>query len=381
MEQNNLLTIVESWQKVIDNFKKRSDVISGSGLGWKGSKGYSNFEDTPEGFGSATGTTGWCVSASEALLYDEVFQLNLQSRNARAKLISIDIKEQYYGFCYNGSQNKWHTAILLEDSNFNIVIDITCRQFGNDFLNKDIWDFNTWQTKLRSPFCKHNITDFNNNPQNINPILTETFNNSDSIADSLILHKLKNITNIVDSERLTISDFFINKINSINKKLLLNNISVIDYKYIIDITKQLQNLPFNTIKQGYSVLSFETKESAKNWIKLFLEDNAKLPMYLTISDSIENSCKYNLINKDELNLSNNLSVEKNKTFVIFEFGTLFGIDTEFIENTSILLPYGLELFVNSENIYNSGKNISGVENNVFDERQTNTIIIKVDNMV
>lgn len=377
MEQNNLLTIVESWQKVINNFKKRSDVISGSGLGWKGSKEKAYFLDTPNNFGDATGTTGWCVSASEVLLYDEVFQLNLQARNARAKLISIDIKEQYYGFCYNGSQNKWHTAIMLEDSNFNIVIDITCRQFGNDFINKDIWDFNTWQSKLRSSFCKHNITDFNNKPQNINPILTEKFNNSD-ISNALILNKLKDITNITDGERLTISDFFLNKISSINKNLLLNNISVNDYKYIVDITKQLQNLPFNTIKQGYSVLSFETKEAAKNWIKLFLEDNCKLPMYLTVSNSVKDSCNYNFINESELNLSNNLSVEKNKTFVVFEFGTLFGINSEFIENTSILLPYGVELFVNSENIYNSGSKIDSHEN---PDKQTNTIIIKVENMV
>jgi len=373
MEENKLLEIVESWQKVIDNFKKRSDVISGSGLGWKGSKSKSDFLDTPNNFGEATGTTGFCVSASEALLYDEIFQLNLQARNVRAKLISIDIKEQYYGFCYNGSQNKWHTAIFLEDSNFNIVIDITCRQFGNDFINKDIWDFNTWQSKLRSSFCKHNITDFNNEPQKINPVLTEKYNNSD-ISKTLVLNKLKDITNIVDSERELIADFFLKKVSSLNKNLLLNNISNIDYKYITEITKQLQNLPFNTIKSGYSVLEFETKESAKNWIKLFLEDNCKLPMYLTVSDSVKNSCNYNFINESELNLSNNLSVEKNKTFVIFEFGTLFGINSEFIENTSILLPYGVELFVNSENIYNSGKNV-GID------KQTNTIIIKVENMV
>lgn len=374
MEENKLLEVVNSYTSVMESFKKRSDVISGSVLGWKGSKGFSNFEDTPEGFGSATGTTGWCVSASEALLYDEIFQQNLKYRGARAKLISIDIKEQYYGYCYNGSQNKWHTAILVEDSKFTFIIDITCRQFGNDFIEKDIWDFNTWQSKLRSPLCKHIITDFNNNPQNIIPSLSEEIFFNKNLNGTLLKNNLKDVTNITDFERDNITDFLLNKINPINKNLLLNNISKIDYKYITEITKLLTNLPFNSIKEGYSVLAFDTKEAAKNWLSLFLNDECKLPMYLLVSNTVKESCLLNNINFNGLNLSNNLSVEKNKTYIVFEFSGLFGIDSDWLNNSAILLPYGIELYVKKENIYNSGNLLEDTS------RQTNTIIVRVEDM-
>ena len=372
--ENKLLEIVNSWESIIKNFKKRSDVISGKALGWKGSKSVASFENTPEGIGSGLGTTGWCVSASEALLFDDVFQTNLKYRGAKAKLISIDIKEQYYGHCYNGSQNKWHTAIFVEDAGFNFIIDITCRQFGNDFLEKDIWDFLTWQNKLRSPLCKHHITDFNNNPQKINPIISENPNNS---IESLTKYNLNDITNITDSERNILSDFFLKNLNRINKNLLLKNINKIDYKYLTDVNKLLENLPFNTIKSGYSVLSFDSKESAKNWLELFLSNECKLPMYLLISNTVKDSCLKNYINFNELNTSNNLSVEKNKTFIVFEFDELFGIDTKWLANTTVVLPFGIELFIKKENIFNSGKL---VDSPIID-KQTNTIIVKVEKMI
>ncbi len=383
---NTLLSVILPYEAVIKQFKKRSGVISGKDLGWKGSKGYSLFNDTPKDFGSATGTTGWCVSASEALLNDTIFQTNLVYRGAKAKLISIDIKEQYYGNCFNGSQNKWHTAILVEDSGFNFVIDITCRQFGNDFLEKDIWDFNTWQAKLRSPFCKHYITDFNNNIQNINPITSETYRNDLNIA--ITKNNLKDITNITDSEREQISDFMFNKISEINKNLLLNNISKFDYKYILEITKILQNLPFNSIKEGYSVLSFESKLAAKNWLEIFISNDCKLPMYLTVSDTVKESCLLNYVDFDELNKSNSLSVEKDKTYIVFEFSGLFGINTTWFNNSSILLPYGIELYVLKNNIFNSGMIIGGKDagnlgvaiNENPELKTTNTIIVRVENM-
>ena len=82
----------------------------------------------------------------------------------------------------------------------------------------------------------------------------------------------------------------------------------------------------------------------------------------------------NNINFNSLNLSNNLSVEKNKTYIIFEFSGLFGIDSEWLTNSSILLPYGIELYVKKENIYNSGNLLEDVS------RQTNTIIVRVEDM-
>jgi hypothetical protein len=51
------------------------------------------------------------------------------------KLISIDIKEQYYGNTYSGNQNKWHTAILVKDTNYNFVIDLTCSQLEQNLIS------------------------------------------------------------------------------------------------------------------------------------------------------------------------------------------------------------------------------------------------------
>lgn len=377
MEQNKLLEIVNSYEAVIKQFKKRSGVLNGFDIAWKGrSETKPKLENVPFGIGDGLGTTGWCVSASEALLLDPIFMTNIQYRGAKAKLVSIDIKEQYYGYCYNGSQNKWHTAILVEDSGINIIVDITCRQFGNEFIEKDIWDFQTWQSKLRSPFCKHNMTDFNNTPQNITPIIGEKFNRLD-IDKTLLIGNLKDVTNINDFERETISDFLINKFDSLNKNLLLNNIGKFEFKYISDINKTLQNLPFSSITEGYSVLAFDTKEAAKNWIELFLKADCKLPMYLLVSNSVKESCLQNFVNFDDLNSSNNLSVQKNKTYIVFEFSGLFGIDTSFFKNTSVILPYGIELYVKKQNIYNSGIMI---ETGDAPKKQTNTIVIKVESM-
>ena len=375
--KNNLLKVINVYEPIIKQFKKRSDVISGSGLGWKGSKGYSLFEDTPKDFGSATGTTGWCVSASEALLYDKVFQTNLGFRKAKAKLISIDIKEQYYGFCYNGSQNKWHTAILLEDSGFKIVIDITCRQFGNDFIEKDIWDFETWQSKLRSPFCTHLITDFDNNPELIQPITVKR-NKNLTFDSAITFGKLKDVTTITDNERNLLVEFGLKKINLINDKLLLKNVTKNDLKYIDDLSKLLMSLPFKTLENGYSVLAFETKKAAKNWIELFLKNETSLTQYLLVSKSLSDSCKLNDIDINDLNQSKSLKPLSDKTFVVFEFSNLFGINSEWLNLTEIILPYGIELLIEKENIFNSGKLIAEGVDNVT--RETNTIIIKVENM-
>ncbi len=375
--KNNLLDLINIYEPIIKQFKKRSDVISGSGLGWKGSKGYSTFEDTPKDFGSATGTTGWCVSASEALLYDKVFQTNLGFRKAKAKLISIDIKEQYYGFCYNGSQNKWHTAILLEDSGFKIVIDITCRQFGNDFIEKDIWDFETWQSKLRSPFCTHLITDFDNNPELIQPITVKR-NKNLTFDSAITFGKLKDVTTITDNERNLLVEFGLKKINLINDKLLLKNVTKNDLKYIDDLSKLLMSLPFKTLENGYSVLAFETKKAAKNWIELFLKNETSLTQYLLVSKSLSDSCKLNDIDINDLNQSKSLKPLSDKTFVVFEFSNLFGINSEWLNLTEIILPYGIELLIEKENIFNSGKLIAEGVDNVT--RETNTIIIKVENM-
>jgi hypothetical protein len=376
--KNNLLDVINVYEPIIKQFKKRSDVLNGWGIAWKSRNDLTpKLENVPFSIGDGLGTTGWCVSASEALLYDKVFQTNLGFRKAKAKLISIDIKEQYYGFCYNGSQNKWHTAILLEDSGFKIVIDITCRQFGNDFIEKDIWDFETWQSKLRSPFCTHLITDFDNNPELIQPITVKR-NKNLTFDNAITFGKLKDVTTITDNERNLLVEFGLKKINLINDKLLLKNVTKNDLKYIDDLSKLLMSLPFKTLENGYSVLAFETKKAAKNWIELFLKNETCLIQYLLISKSLSDSCKLNDIDINDLNQSKSLKPLSDKTFVVFEFSNLFGINSEWLNLTEIILPYGIELLIEKDNIFNSGKLIAEGVDNVT--RETNTIIIKVENM-
>jgi hypothetical protein len=376
--KNNLLDVINVYEPIIKQFKKRSDVLNGWGIAWKSRNDLTpKLENVPFSIGDGLGTTGWCVSASEALLYDKVFQTNLGFRKAKAKLISIDIKEQYYGFCYNGSQNKWHTAILLEDSGFKIVIDITCRQFGNDFIEKDIWDFETWQSKLRSPFCTHLITDFDNNPELIQPITVKR-NRNLTFDSAITFGKLKDVTTITDNERNLLVEFGLKKINLINDKLLLKNVTKNDLKYINDLSKLLMSLPFKTLENGYSVLAFETKKAAKNWIELFLKNETCLIQYLLVSKSLSDSCKLNDIDINNLNQSKSLKPLSDKTFVVFEFSNLFGINSEWLNLTEIILPYGIELLIEKDNIFNSGKLIAEGVDNVT--RETNTIIIKVENM-
>ena len=104
--RNSLTTIADNYIKVINNFKRRFDVQNGSALAYREGQsldGNFKLEDKPKNIAEGLTTTGFCVSASQALLFDKTFQMLLQSRQANAKLISIDIKEQYYGECYNGS--------------------------------------------------------------------------------------------------------------------------------------------------------------------------------------------------------------------------------------------------------------------------------------
>ena len=181
METINPVLTVIPYKKVIAAFKKRYDVQNGNALGYR--KGQSPtgellLENKPKGIGDGLATTGWCLSASQALLLDPIFQILLQSRNALAKIVSIDIKEQHYGKTYSGHQNKWHSAILVNDrtDNYTFIIDITCKQFGNQYNDKDIWDFKTWESTFRSATCKHKITDFESNVLNYLPIQTTILN-------------------------------------------------------------------------------------------------------------------------------------------------------------------------------------------------------------
>ena len=379
MELQNPNEIAKVYIPVIAAFKKRADVQHGKAIGYhenQSLEGDLKFENWPKSIGFGLATTGFCVSASQALLFDNIFQILLKDRGAVAKLISIDIREQYYGSVYNGNQNKWHTAILVKDSGQNFVIDLTCRQFGNAFQNKDIWDFLTWEKTFRSPQDKHVIVDFEENVLNFLPVMTPILgeNKKDTIEIENNLHSISTLTN---GERKIIADFFLNKIEILNTKLILGNINKFDYKYLDTINKLMQNLNFKTIsdKKLFSVLEFATKPAALNFVENFAKNDFITQQFIIFSESIESSCKFNNI---EVSKINSESLE-NKTYIVLEAENARGLEITFFNDFATLcIPYGVKLILEPEkDIYNGGKLLANTVQQI--QKKTNTIYIKCSN--
>lgn len=370
--ENNFLDIILAYKQVINAWKKRSDVMNGLALAWHPNKSKPvELHNKPYSFGDGTGTTGFCVSASQALLEDPGFQTMLNLRNAKAKLISIDLREQYFGYCFNGSQNIWHTAIFVEDSNRIFVIDITCRQFGNNFTDKDFWDFQSWQDTLRSPMCKHNITDFYNNPVNFSPVVTENKIYNKDFYEAEILRNLHKITNIDNNDRKIMVDFFANKFTKLNNMLLANTLTLGDVSYVEQLNQKLQNLPFDTYQKTYAVLEFNSKSALKNWLKCFLENDGYINMFLLTSKTIEQAKLQSNITTNNINIKN--VNENHKHYMVLEFNNQFGIDTnEFIPNTSLLIPYNTML--NVTNIFNGA--LINDYNNAVNNKVDHAIVIE-----
>lgn len=369
--ENNFLDIILAYKNVVNAWKKRADVISGLDLSWHPNKNKPvQLENRPYSFGDGTGTTGYCVSASQSLLDDPGFQTTLKLRNANAKLISIDLREQYYGYCFNGSQNIWHTAIFIEDSNKVFIIDITCRQFGNNFTDKDFWDFKSWQETFRSSMCKHNITDFQNNPLSFIPVVTENKVLNKDLYEAEILNNLHKITSIDNNDRQIIVDFFVNKISKVNNMLLTKNLTLNDVNYVEQINKKLQTFPFDTYQKTYSILEFNSKIALKNWLKGLLDNDGNIDMFLLTSKTIDQSKLQNNISTNNINIKN--VNENHKHYMILEFNNQFGIDTnDFIPNTTLLIPYNTML--NISNIFNGA--LINEYNNAINEKLDHQIII------
>jgi hypothetical protein len=374
-ELKNPSEIVIPYKKVINAFKNRGDVQNGWALAYRPGQNPDkdpDFENWPKTIGQGLTTTGFCVSVSQALLLDNVFQNLINSRGALAKLVSIDIKEQFYGNCYSGTQNKWHTGVLIYDSNYYFVIDLTCRQFGNAFQDKDIWDFKSWEKTFRSPNDKHQIFGFENEGLSNLPIKTNVIDKT--ISSVNIVKALYDITTITDSERETLSDFLLDKIEILNSKLLTGNVNKLDYKYLDNINILLKHLDFKIIKNPvYCVFGFETNESAKNWIKTFIENKFISIEYFVFSNSIESSCKYFGFNNETINIES----AKNDTYIILKLNSGSGFDLSFMQDAEILIPYGIKFKVEKENIYNGGKILSETIGGI--EKKTNTIYIKLNN--
>lgn len=352
-------------------FLKRADVQDGKRVS------YHDNQD-PDGplkdenwvnLGYARVTTGFCVSFSNALLKDELFQILLQSRNAQAKLISIDIKEQYYGHCKPSYvPNKWHTAILVKDSNINFILDPTCAQFGNQFVGKFVWDFETWIKIFRHPLDKHKITDFSDNVLNINPVKNNVVNYERAMIN--ITDALHDITTITDTERKTLADFFLKGIEDLNCKIDLGNLNDLDFKYIDNIMRITKNMDFAFSNDThYFVMEFMNLESAKRWIKKFTIDNdCILPYFIIASKSLADSCKYFGIDFKKINIEST----KDKTFVVLRFKKCNGFDVEnILNNASVFIPHGIKC--NVETFFNGGKEIA--ESAYGIEKKTNTIFV------
>lgn len=369
-ELGNPQLIAAEYKPIIAAFRKRADVQNGTALAYKGSKDIADFSDTPKGIGDGLGTTGWCVSASNALLIDPAFQLFVQSRSAKAKLISIDIKEQYYGQCYTGSQNKWHTAIFLEDSGVNLIIDITCRQFGNSFIGKDIWDFKTWEKTFRSANCKHKITDFNDNPMSVIPIPLNYTNKE--LTETDMVNKLHDVISISDAERGAVAKFVVEDMELFNKKLLIGNVNKFDYAYIKNINEIFEHFPFKILKDNICILQFETKEASQNWFKKLHANGYVLQQYLVASSSFIDNCKFYAYNSEKINKR---SLGNAEHYLILEFPEIAGVDFSAIDNASIMLPYGTKITIEEGSIMNGGvKNNAG---NQIVAEPLNTTYLKV----
>lgn len=369
----NPAEIATIYTNFLKAFLKRADVQDGKRIS------YHDNQD-PDGplkdenwvnLGYARVTTGFCVSFSFAILKDELFQILLQSRNAQAKLVSIDIKEQYYGYCKPSYvQNKWHTGILVRDSGINFILDPTCAQFGNSFVGKFVWDFETWIKTFRHPDDEHKITDFNNNEITVSQVKT---NDRISIYERemfKLTDKLHNITTITDKERKILADFFLKGITNLNNKIELGNLTNLDFKYIDDIMRISKNmdLVYSNDTQ-YFVMSFYNKDSAKRWIKNFtIDNNCILPNFIILSKSILDCCKYYNFNFSNINIEST----KEKTYVVLRFSSCTGFNTEnIIDNTSLFIPYGIKCKVNT--FFNGGKELA--ESAYGIEKKTNTIFV------
>lgn len=354
-------------------FLKRADVMNGNRVSYHDNQDPDDnlrFENWVN-YGDARVTTGFCVSFSQAILKDELFQILLQSRKAQAKLVSIDIKEQYYGHCKPSYfQNKWHTAIMIRDNDINLILDPTCAQFGNQFTGLLVWDLQTWLNTFRSPVDTHDIKGFTDNVIDFAPIKINVLNYEQAMIK--IEDSLHDITTIDDAERKMLADFFLKGIETINRKIQMGNLTDNDFKYMDTINRLLRQFTFKQSQNEYFIMEFFDKKAAQRWITNFIKDGCKLPIYVTTSKSIEDACNYFGFDASQINIES----QKDTTYIVMRFKTVVGCDIEkIIDKVSTAIPYGVQLDVEPimNNIFNGGKLLS--ESAYGIEKKTNTIFI------
>jgi hypothetical protein len=222
---------------------------------------------------------------------------------------------------------------------------------------------------LRNPNDKHIISDFEQNVLTHIPKQIAIENSDLKMID--VQSKLKDITTINDAERKVLSDFFLDKINTINTKLILGNVNKFDFDYIKKINALLEHLDFEIVKgKSYSILSFANKDNALSWVKKFVENNGISEQYLLFSNSLLDYCKYFNINVLDVNTES----MKNAFYIIIEIEDLKGMDISFIPGANIIVPFGIKFNFSNENIFNGGKYL---DTDIFKvEKKTNTIYIQ-----
>lgn len=398
---DTLNNIAVDYIKVIKAFKNRTDVLNGTAIGYHDNqdpKGKLRLENKPHSIGEGLTTTGYCVSASQALLYDNAFEILLQKRNAKAKLVSIDIKEQFWGRCYNDVRNTWHTAILVNDSGINFIIDLTCAQFGNRYVEKFIWNFETWESTFRAANCKHTITDFNGNVLSFQPVEMKRSDSIDVCSSELcdlsgkmfydrnkeeelneLKHNFEKIVSLDEEEICFIADYFINNFDNLNRKILLGNINSLDNKYIDKLNSILQRLPFKSFKETqYSAIKFPNKKTCLKFIENLHKSDYLLTQYMLFSDDMEKACKMSGINIEKINKE--YYNEDSEVYLIFKLNDVSSIClVDLVPNTTTIIPFGIRLSIDMKNggIYNANKlqhnDTLGVE-----PQKTNTIYIEAN---
>lgn len=371
---SDLFEILGIYTNYFKAFLKRANVQNGKAGSYhvnQDPNGILPFENWMN-LGDLMVTTGVCVSMSQAIQNDKIFNLLLQTRNAKAKLVSIDIKEQFYGFCKPSfTQNKWHTALLIEDSGILFILDATCAQFGNQFVGKLIWNLNTWLETFRSPIDSHIITDFNNREIELLPSNVRQANYESKMVE--LKNKLKTIISIDDTEREVISDFLLQGIHLLNRKLISGNMGPSDYQYMANINSILKNFNLVKFENKYLVLPFTNKELALKFITDFIENNFVLPGYYMLSDSIQDACKHSNINPEDVNIESNSAT----TYIMIKWETLIAPTLEsFYDNVSSIIPFGLSNICDPrKDIFNGGKLLT--ESSYGIEKKTNCICINI----
>lgn len=285
-----LFTTTKDYLNVVKNWMKRAGVQSGFELGYREDQNPDSALHHKNWFnmGDALVTTGFCVSVSNALLNSEVFQTLLTYRDARAKLISIDIKEQFYGVCKPSySKNKWHTAIYVEESNgLFFIIDPTCAQFGNPYVGKLIWDFQTWVNTFRSPIDRHELTKFDGTPLSyVNTYHMET--GYDKAKKNSVKKYCENFIALTEEEQDMLVEFIQNGFELFNRKVR-NGLQPKDLQYqkhIVSILARTYKLN-NIYRPLYGAIEFHSKEELRGYVERFMKTK-NIPEFLQLTDDLQ----------------------------------------------------------------------------------------------